>query len=208
MKYFKHRLLFNIILLIVSILVFYNYPSIRKINKTEIDPLISVKDYGFTDIEIYESLLGQSKFDDEIGEAYHLDFHCYDESNSYYVDIMTYKWENQEIAQQYYENEVELARQEYIRRVGEGSYFDSYVPKLPYKKVIEYMVPVSLDEWDVDEGYSTTDVHSEVTSQMSSVFVVLIKDNCVMSIEYTNNFLLDENNIQLFNDLFEEFKAK
>ena len=202
MKYSK--ILTSIILFIFSLWFHFNYPEIKKINKEELSPIINMEDYGFKEFKVYDSLLGKAKYDDHIGSAYQLNLNCSDDSDSYYIEVMIYEWEDYEIAEEYYKNEVELVRQEYIRRVGNGSYYDSYVPKLPYDKAIEYMFPVDLEEWHVDEGYSTTDIHTESTSEMSSVFIVLFKDNQVMSIEYNNDLLLDSDNIKIFNDLFEK----
>lgn len=202
MKYSK--ILTSIILFIFSFWFHLNYPEIKKINKEELRPIINMEDYGFKEIKVYDSLLGQAKFNDHIGDAYQLKLNCSDDSGSYYIEVMIYEWEDHEIAEEYYKNEVELVRQEYIRRVGDGSYYDSYVPKIPYDKAIEYMFPVDLEEWNVDEGYSTTDIHTDITSEMSSVFIVLLKDNQVMSIEYNNDLLLDSDNIKIFNDLFEK----
>lgn len=204
MKYFKHRLIFNIILLILSIFIFFNYPSIQKINKKEIEPIINMEDYGFKEIKVYDSLLGKAKYNKALGKAYHFNIGCSDELNSYWIDVMIYKWEDDEISEEHYKDEVASAHQEYIRRTSEGSYSNSVIPKIPYEKVIQYMYPVDLEEWNVDEGYSTTDIHTDITSEMSSVFIVLLKDNQVMSIEYNNDLLLDSDNIKIFNDLFEK----
>lgn len=206
MKKFIYRLIPSILIFIFSMIYHMNYDEIKKINKEELNPIIKIEDYGFKDVKIYDSLLGQSKYINEIGEAYHLDLHCADNSNSYFVDVMIYKWDNKEIARNHYENEIELARQEYVRRVGKGSYLNSVVPKIPYNKAIDYMIPLDLNEWNIDEGYSTTDINTEITSEMSTVFVILLREDQVMVIDYTNNLLLNPDNIKIFNRLFEESK--
>ena len=204
MKYFKHRLIFNIILLILSIFIFFNYPSITKINKEEISPIINMEDYGFKEINVYDSLLGKAKFDQNIGVAYQLNLNCSDDSDSYHIEVMIYEWEDEIISKEFYKNQIEKVRQNYLKRISGSAFSDTIIPKLSYDKAIEYMFPVDLEEWNVDEGYSTTDIHTESTSEMSSVFIVLFKDNQVMSIEYNNDLLLNPDNIKIFNDLFEK----
>ena len=203
MKYFKQNLIFNIFMFILSIFIFFNYPSIKKINKTEIDPLIPMQDYGFKEIEIYNSLLGKSKFNKEYGQAYHFNVSCDDEFNHYWIDAMVYKWEDNEIAEQFYKEEIELVRQEYVKWSGKASFSDTVVPKIPYEKAIQYMVPIDLTLWNADAGYSTSDV-TIVNNEASTVFIVVLKDNYVMSINYTNDFLTNNENIKVFNDLLNE----
>ncbi len=199
------RIIIRFILSILfSIGVVYMAPKLMRMNKEEIEPIIKIEEYGFVDIKIYDSLLGKAKFNNDIGGAYHLDFHCEDKSNSYLVDVMIYEWKDKTISKEFYKDQIEKVRQKYLKRTNGSAFSDTIVPKLPYDKAIEYMFPVDLDEWGVDEGYSTTDIHTEITSEASSVFIVLLKDNQVMSIEYTNNFLLDSDNIKVFDELFKE----
>lgn len=182
------------------------YPKIKTINKEEMNPIIDIKDYGFKESNIYESLIGQAKFNDSIGNAYHLDLTCEDDSNSYSIDVMIYEWENEEIAKEHYQNEVENILQEYTQRKSGSAFANTHVPKISFDRAVHSLVSLDTDEWNIDEGYSTTDIHTEITDQMSSVLFVVIKDNQVMRVEYTNNLLLDSNNIQIFNDLLEQAK--
>lgn len=205
MKYSK--ILTSIILFIFSFWFHLNYPEIKKINKEELSPIINMENYGFTNIEIYDSLLGQAKFDKHIGNAYQLNLNCSDDSDSYHIEVMIYEWEDESISKEFYKNQIENVRQNYVKRTSGSLFSDTIVPKLPYDKAIEYMFPVDLNEWNVDAGYSTTDIHTDITSEMSSVFIVLLKDNQVMSIEYNNDLLLDSDNIKVFNDLFKKAKA-
>lgn len=202
MKYSK--ILTSIILFIFSFWFHFNYPEIKKINKEELSPIINMEDYGFKEIKVYDSLLGQAKYDDHIGDAYQLNLNCSDDSDSYHIEVMIYEWEDEIISKEFYKEQIEKVRQNYLKRISGSAFSDTIIPKLSYDKAIEYMFPVDLEEWNVDEGYSTTDLHTEITSEMSSVFIVLFKDNQVMSIEYNNDLLLNPDNIKIFNDLFEK----
>ena len=190
----------SILSILFSIGIAYAVPKVMRMNKEEIEPIIKIEEYGFTDIEIYDSLLGPAKFNNRIGNAYHLDFYCWDESNGYFIDIMFYEWEDETIAKEYYKEQIAKVRQKYLK--GNSAFTETIVPKVPYDKAIKYMFPIDFDEWGVDEGYSTKDVHTEITSGMTTVFVVLLKDNQVMVIEYTNNLLLNSDHIELFKEIF------
>ena len=198
-----NRLTHILIRIIVSLIIIFSMPilvpKLKTVNKTEVDPIITLIDLGCKDSDTNTSLVGQAKFHDNIGKAYHLELY-----GSAYVDIMMYEWESKEIAKEHYKDEIALARQEYFSRTTGSAFSNNVVPKIPYDKAIEYMFPVDLEEWNVDAGYSTTDIHTDITSEMSSVFIVLLKDNQVMSIEYNNDLLLDSDNIKIFNDLFEK----
>ena len=198
----KFRIILRAILSILfSIGVVYMSPKLMHMNKEEIDPIIKIEDYGFTDIEIYDSLLGKSKFENKVGMAYRFRFDCTDSSNSYYISVMTYEWDDNEIARKHFEDQIEKVRQDYIKRISGSLFSETIVPKLPYDKAIEYMFPVDLNEWNVDIGYSTTDIYNDETTLS---YVVLLESNQVMVITDYDNIVSNQNYIKIFNDLFEK----
>lgn len=157
----NYSLIRVIVRVVISLILIFSTPIL--INKyesattTTVDPILSLTELGFEDSNTEKSRISDIKFEGTEGKEYYLTLY-----SNHYIEITITNLENKTIANQYFEEKVADNYQSYASRKNSCTVQGCYIPRLNFEKIVDHVIPVDLTEWDVDRGYSTTDINVEL----------------------------------------------
>ena len=162
------------------------------------DKFITMRDLGFEYHEVTDSRI--KELDDAIdpnGKYYLLKMNNDDVNQKVHIELAMFRVSSNEIALELFENLIRVMYKEDLK--GAECYFGGtcVIPNIDFDTTIQYLVPVDLNVWDVDQGYALNELF---TTERNNI--VLLKDNQVLMITHYDHSSLNSSHAQTFVDLF------